>query len=732
MKSLRVHSLKWRLTLQVLGLLLPVTVLLVYQTWSVLRRAERVEQASQFDTKAKQTYEHWRRFMQGVSDAVGSARVGHPILTEFQQARSALRELAVDDPELDIDTLGIALGKVETALAANASIDNSLPLRGRINSIDRQLGHLVEHYRQAAVAAVGDSIGAARAERDSVIGAIALTLTAVAYQLFRMIKSLTEPLGRAVRTAQRIARGDLLPQSEADTRGDLDGLLLSLSAMEKDIRQYREQADLHNRELCDLMAQSQLLADQAQAASRAKSQFLANMSHEIRTPMNGILGMTELLLGTELAPRQRRYTETVYRSGEALLQIINDILDFSKIEAGKLEIESVDFNLRGALDDAVELLAPRARQKRIGLRCHVEADVPQAVVGDPGRLRQIVTNLLGNALKFTEHGEVVLRVERGLGSPGDPSAPAVGKWLSLEIRDSGIGMDAPTKARLFQPFSQANGSMARRYGGTGLGLVITKQLVELMGGEIEVHSEPGVGSVFRVSLPLRIGSSVNASEAAGRVQEHQVRQRGVHARVLVVEDNAVNQEVVRAMLERLDCEVTLADSGLVALNLLCRRTFDLVFMDCQMPEMDGFEAVARFRHGPGGKFPFKNPSWLPVVALTANALVGDEEQCLASGFDDYVSKPFTQDRLEAMLCKWASFNAADDTALSLVQAEAARDSQRSALDTQRAGLGEVLERRTFDELRPADGTALSLEMWHRFGNASVERIAALRDAIAAG
>jgi PAS domain S-box-containing protein len=515
----------------------------------------------------------------------------------------------------------------------------------------------------------------------------------------------------------------------------------------------------------------------AETASRAKSQFLANMSHEIRTPMNGVLGMTELLLGTPLSDKQRRFAEAVYRSGETLLEIINDILDFSKIEAGKLELEAVDFNLRTVVEDVFELLAPRAHQKRLELASHIEPKVPTAVRGDPMRLRQVLTNLVGNAIKFTEAGEVIVNVS------AEPQASG-GHRVMFEVRDSGIGMKSDALEKLFTVFMQADQSMARRYGGTGLGLAISKQLVELMGGQISATSRFGEGSVFRFDVALEAGVAVSPAAAVDTavlrwrrvilvednptnrsILEAQLRGFGMdvatadngstalellraaaragtpfdaaivdmkmpimdgltmatelrrdpqlvdvrmvmltslgsgnearlaydsgieayltkpvrqaelvdalarvllreapsapvplisapgrRAHVLVVEDNVVNQEVARAMLTELGCSLRVASDGREALAALRDDVFDLVFMDCQMPEMDGFEAVRRFRGAAANGY--ATAQNVPIVALTANALAGDEERCLKAGFSAYLAKPVRREALDAALVHW--------------------------------------------------------------------------------
>ena len=375
----------------------------------------------------------------------------------------------------------------------------------------------------------------------------------------------------------------------------------------------------------------------AEAANRAKSQFLANMSHEIRTPMNGVLGMTEVLLDTPLSELQRRYLESLHHSGENLLDIINDILDLSKIEAGRLEVSASDFALRRTVADIVASFRERALRKGIDLEACIGEGVPEVLRGDVVRLRQILNNLAGNAIKFTERGRVAIEVVPA------PRQVEGKHWLRISVRDTGIGIAPEVQALVFDAFAQADASHSKKYGGTGLGLTISRQLIELMGGTLGLESTPGAGSTFWFDIPFETG-----------VQVDEPSKRRAHARlhghVLLAEDNAVNREVARAALESFGLRVSVAEDGLKALEAVSGEYFDLVLMDCQMPEMDGFEATRRIRAAESSGA--HGSRRLPIVAVTAGAVEGDRERCLDAGMDDYLTKPFRQVMLHALLAKW--------------------------------------------------------------------------------
>ncbi len=382
-----------------------------------------------------------------------------------------------------------------------------------------------------------------------------------------------------------------------------------------------------------------LSLESARAASRAKSEFLATISHEIRTPLSGVIGLNSLLQDTPLNEEQHHYVALALDSGDTLLRLINDLLDVSKIEAGRLELEQIDFCPRELLEDILGQTLVQTRRKGLLLRAEINA--PDCLSGDPARVRQILANLLGNAVKFTAQGEILLNCAR-LPDRRDRQI-----WLRFEVRDSGIGIDPAIQARLFEPFTQADSSTTRRYGGTGLGLAICRMLAELMRGRIGVDSRPGEGSTFWVELPFG-QSCQGAARERTPLPATPLPGTSPVRRVLLVEDHGVNEYIAVKMLEKLGCAVETAANGQEALDRIARDTFDLVFMDCEMPVMDGYTATRRLREReqPGARR-------LPVIALTAQAISGDRERCLAAGMDDYLSKPVSMEGLRGMLARWA-------------------------------------------------------------------------------
>jgi len=465
------------------------------------------------------------------------------------------------------------------------------------------------------------------------------------------MRALGRPLSLLQQGITSVREGKFEPIQVSSTNDEIEYLgesfnqmIAEINASQKEIRQHRDLLEERIRQRTEDLEKAMRTA---LAASQAKSEFLANMSHELRTPMNGLLGMLEVVLDSPLNNDQRDELEIAQRSAYALLALLNDILDLSKIEAGKMMIENIPYDVRTVLDDCVKSFHARATQKKIALHFEVDPAAPTKVIGDPLRVRQIAANLLSNALKFTEKGWVCLRlsgIEGGLAGPAQ---------MCIAVSDTGAGIEADKLTAIFEKFTQADGSITRKYGGTGLGLAITKRLVEMQGGQVLVESKVGKGSTFTMTLPWEPVIEAATPDTAPNATQQLAEVVPMQVRVLLVEDNLVNQKVVLAILRKKGFQIDVSNDGREALSKLetAADPYDIVLMDVQMPVLDGLETTRIIR---------KNQRWdrLPIVAMTAHAMNGDRERCLQAGMNSYVSKPVQPAHLvsviEKLLQEWAA------------------------------------------------------------------------------
>ncbi len=492
----------------------------------------------------------------------------------------------------------------------------------------------------------------------AVIGtALILSVNVMVYHILkvrnrRVADAVSQPLLEIIKAANRAAENDssssILPcgiQEFDDVARSFNKMMYSIRKEISDRRRAEVELANSNFAMVENLNREKKLAEAAREASRIKSEFLANMSHEIRTPMNGLIAMSDILAETSMNKEQKDYLSVIRRSADTLLEIINDILDFSKIEAGKVSIEYQEGDMRQAIDDVVNLFKAKADEKGILLKWQVSDKVPDRVLIDETRVRQILSNLISNAIKFTSQGSIAVTVNTKYDEDVIPT-------MQICVKDTGIGMSTEVQKRVFDSFTQANGTITKKYGGTGLGLTISKNLVELMNGSMGVDSIEGIGSQFWFEIPLlKATDKVKATELIPmeEVNTNDPRRTLHSARVLLADDNEMNLKIAMAILEQMGCKITVANTGVDALKAYQSGEYDIVLMDVQMPEMDGLTATKKMR-----EIEMLDGKHTPVVAITAHAFDEYKQQCLEAGMDDFISKPFKKKTFEDLIQRWVA------------------------------------------------------------------------------